>query len=264
MKKFPSLPFLAKRLTAIPLFFGIILTASFGLADYPELERLKNLKGGKDHRAEESAARDRAQLESAYRLAVQTAANLRYQEILHMVVEPREEVLDSVFDFRGLLLKHGEISVLPPVISEAGEALRIDEGGKSASFQTKSFLLLSGARIVSGPPDWRRYLYLDLKNPEEVHPTLLPASLKERESWKERIERGFQAGLEQGDILFKNQVALLTRDFLGLLLYEELKGEKRLKEPSVKDGSQERVSSPEELVLGVKRYELVTGGSFSE
>jgi defect-in-organelle-trafficking protein DotC len=233
-------------------------------AEDAELTRLKNLKGDTTANAASGALRDKAQKEAAYSASIQLGINTRYAAILETVVGPLEKRLDCIFDFQGLMIRDGDVNVLPPVLTEAGSALRVGENGKSATYQSGSFLMVSKAKIVPTPPNWREYLFIDLVPPEEIHPGLYPVGQKEAALWRERAAEGFALGIEQADLLFKNQVALLTRDFCGLLLYEELRGEKRVSSPEVENNGLASKVSDSELVFGLKNYELVSGGRFEE
>jgi defect-in-organelle-trafficking protein DotC len=244
------------------LVFSFLIFPSEHLAGGDELSRLKELSGSDTTRIEEGALRDRAQKEAAYSSAIQAGTLHRYQEILEKVVTPHEKILDSVFDFQRLMIKDGDVTVQPPVLTEAGEALRVSGSGKSATYQSSSYFMLSKAKIVSVAPNWRAYLYLDLTEPEEIHQSLLPLGSKEKALWRERIDMGWQIGLEQADELFKARLAKLTQDFTGLLLYEELKGE--LSPPELDNESIGKVVSDRELSLGLKSYNLSFEGSFED
>ena len=239
------------------------LCAGALFAESGDLTKLKNMRGGSGSEAG-GAPRERAQKEAAYSQAIQLGARSRYQEILDSVVRPAEKRLDAVFDFKALLIRQGGVTVLPPVLGEAGAALRVDGGGRSAEYQDASFFMVSKAKIVSGPPDWRHYLYLDLKAPDAVPESLRPQSATESSKWKERVVAGWEIGTEQADVLFRSQVAKLTRDYAGLLLYEELKGAKRVEPPRLAETGAAEVKSESELVYGRRRYELLFEGSFEK
>jgi defect-in-organelle-trafficking protein DotC len=229
-----------------------------------ELTRLKTLKGSGSSKESDSLLRDKAQKEAAYSTAIQLGTNSRYREILKTVVEPLEKSLDSIFDFKRLMIREGDISVIPPVLSEAGKALRVGESGKSAVYQEQSFLMVSKAKIVPVSPNWREYLFIDLKNPSDIHESLFPQNMKERSLWQERVQKGWEIGIEQGDLLFKNQVAKLTRDYTGLLLYEELKAKKQLETPTIENKAIGEKVTQNELVHGLKSYELSFDGGFEK
>jgi defect-in-organelle-trafficking protein DotC len=256
-----NLPLIAV-LIVLTLLIGLIGLPAVSFAESRELARLKNLQGDGGAEVASGAPRDRAQKEAAYSTAIQLGTNSRYQEILDTVVKPLEGRLDAIFDFKRLMIREGEVSVLPPVLTEAGRALRVGESGKNATYQSGSFLMVSGARIVPNPPDWREYLYMELIDPEEIHPSLYPVGAREGSLWRERADQGYGIGREQADVLFQNQVARLTRDFTGLLLYEELKGGKQVSSPKVTNQGTEELVNDFELVYGLTSYELFSEGAF--
>jgi defect-in-organelle-trafficking protein DotC len=210
------------------------------------------------------APRERAQKDAAYSSAIQAAAKERYEGILATVVRPMEGRLDAIFDFGSLMLPQGQVQVIPPVLSSAGSALRVEGGGRAATSQEGSILMVSKARIVPGPPNWRNYLFLDMPVPDETHPSLLPVGAREISLWRERVARGWEVGISQADALFKSQVARLVRDYCGLLLYQELKGDGRVSPPELKEAPLGTVLKEGELVEGLTGYELLFEGGFRE
>ena len=59
-------------------------------------------------------------------------------------------------------------------------------------------------------------------------------------------------------------MALLTRDFTGLILYEELEGGKQVSSPELSDSGGSELVSDRELVYGLRSYELTFEGSFEK
>jgi defect-in-organelle-trafficking protein DotC len=254
-----------KRFIIVMCVFSLsLLSSALLMAEDASLERLKGLKGRNDSKQEDSELRDSAQKDAAYAVAIQSATNRRYREILERVVKPLEKRLDVIFDFQRLMMVEGDVSVVPPIISQAGEALRVEADGRSAVFQSESFLMVSKARIAPVCPNWREYLYIDLLDPEDIHPSLLPVGTTERSLWEERVTRGWDIGLEQAELLFENQVAKLTRDFTGLLLYYQLNAEKQVTSPEVKNQKVGSKATGDELIHGLQSYELSKEGAFDK
>ncbi|MDR1037128.1 MAG: type IV secretory system conjugative DNA transfer family protein, partial [Deltaproteobacteria bacterium] len=112
--------------------------------------------------------RDRAQREAAFTSSVQAGAAWRYAGILEERVRPNEAVLDRLFDFGLLMIRKGDVFVLPPVAVKAGRAVRLEEGSLAARGQERSYRLVERARMALGPPDWREYLAMDLPAPPET------------------------------------------------------------------------------------------------
>ncbi|MDR1166074.1 MAG: type IV secretory system conjugative DNA transfer family protein [Deltaproteobacteria bacterium] len=248
---------------AAALFF---LSAALGppaaaAGDPPELQKLLRLEGARES-AVLGELRDRAQRDAALMSSIQAGTRWRYREILEKEVLPLSRRLDALFDFRPLLIREGNLLIVPPVVAEAGFALRVEDGQKKASTQEKSYLLVSKAKIASVPPNWRSYLLADLGGDAETHPSLWPVGAGEKRAWAQRIRKGFALGAEQGDLLFASRLAELKRDYLGLWLYRELYGAKLLSPPEAQSDREEISVGERSLIYGLTLYDLLRDGSF--
>jgi hypothetical protein len=122
--------------------------------------------------------------------------------------------------------------------------------------------MVKKARLSSTLPNWRSYLYLDLKDPEELHPSLLPRDGTERVRWRERVHKGWAIGVEQADVIFQSRVAELVRDYTGMLLFLELNGNHIVLPPKVKVSLQGKNITETELIYDLTNYGLEKDGSF--
>ncbi|MDR3153434.1 MAG: type IV secretion system DotC family protein [Deltaproteobacteria bacterium] len=227
-----------------------------------ELQRLRALKGGDAADARPGPPRDRAQREAAFSASVQAGARWRYARILEERVAPNEAKLDRLFDFKALMIRKGDVWVLPPVATGAGRAVRLEEGSLKASGQEKSYRLVEKAKMALGPPDWREYLAAGLPQPEDIHPSILPSGLREARLWRERVDKGWKTGAEEAEDLFRRRAALLARDYAGMLLFRELSGERLVSGPEVKVTGKARSARDEELVYMLTEYGLESRGTF--
>jgi defect-in-organelle-trafficking protein DotC len=248
---------------ALVLFLAAPAGAAGGDGEEPqELQRLRGLRGG-DAPAATGPPRDRAQREAALSTSVQAGAVWRYRRIVEERVMPNAKALDRLFDFSLLLIRRGDVFVLPPVAVRAGRAVRLEDGNLRARGQERSYRIVEKARMALGPPDWREYLLADLPGPQETHPSILPSGAAEARLWRERVDRGWRAGVEEAEALFKARSALLARDFSGMLLYLELRGERLVSAPEVSVKGRARTASDEELVYMLTDYGLESRGSFA-
>jgi hypothetical protein len=194
---------------------------------------------------------------------VQAGAAWRYARIVEERVSPRERELDRLFDFGRLMIRRGDVYVLPPVAVRAGRAVRLLEGGLGARGQERSYRLAERARLALGPPDWREYLLADMPAPAETHPSLLPATAAEARLWRERVGRGWATGTEEAEGLFRRRAALLARDYAGMLLYLELQGGGLASATEVSVRGLARSARDEELVYMLTDYGLEGRGSLA-
>jgi hypothetical protein len=207
------------------------------------------------------AIRERALKEAALSSAIQAGARWRYQKILDEIVGPREKLLDDLFDFSQLVSGNGKLVMIPPVATSAGEAIRLADS-RTALGQDGSYSLIGQARLAGIAPNWRHYL-LDLpQGPSEIHPALKPKGGAELKQWKKEVDRGWKLGEEQANHLFASNVASLTRDYVGMMIFNRLVFEKYAQEA----GTQETITDLEvresEIVFKKTLYQLVGEDGF--
>lgn len=138
-------------------------------------------------------------------------------------METRARYLDKVFDFRQLLIPAPSgLLIEPPVISEAIDAMLIDNRGLEAAVADRVLNIGQNARIVSTPRTWRAYLertWGDVEPPPDV---LRPANKEERAKWKGWIEEGWGKGIDQADEIFQADLNQLVADYQGMIRYRNL------------------------------------------
>lgn len=170
--------------------------------------------------------------EAAFVLGAQEGVQWRYAEII-TILKDREAQMDSVFDFGALMLNGGR--VLPPVIVSAEQALRV-ESPVEASSADATYSILSPARIVSAPPNWRGYLFRENPPLETVHPAVLPWDSDEREIWRAAVLEGWKRGLRHADRVFETGLNRLTRDYRGMLRFKLLAEQGMVSVPELHEG----------------------------
>ena len=138
-------------------------------------------------------------------------------------METRARYLDKVFDFRQLLVPASSgLLIEPPVISEAMDALIIDNRGIEAAVADRVLNIGQNARIVSAPRTWRSYLerqWGDIDPPPDV---LRPADEEERKVWEKNIREGWELGINQADEIFQADLNQLVADYQGMVRYRSL------------------------------------------
>ena len=126
--------------------------------------------------------------------------------------------LDAIYDFNSLLLEH---NVLPPVLLEGRKLLNLADM-QTIRISDRTYKVAKQAHFVTTPPNWRQYLWMDYVKPEYPHVSLLPTNKNEREIWCMAVEKGWQQGVEQADIILEENIARIKEDFVGMILYRKL------------------------------------------
>jgi defect-in-organelle-trafficking protein DotC len=194
-------------------------------------------------------------------MAVQAGARWRYQEIVEDIIKPREELLDQLFDFESLVSKNGPVVMIPPVATQAGQAVRLKDS-QTALGQDGSYSLISKARLATVKPDWRHYLLKIPQGPGEIHETLKPKGFKELQRWRKQFDRGWAQGLAQADRLFASNVATLSRDYVGMMIFKRLILERYAREAGTSETITDLEVGESEIVFRKTLYQLVGQDSF--
>lgn len=148
---------------------------------------------------------------------------------INNVLTHNEALLYRIFNFNSLLL---DKNILPPVLVEGRNTLTL-AGPDVIRAADRYYQILKQARFVTAPPIWRDYLWLIYTTPECPDRTLLPRSRGERVLWKRYIDEGWQAGIQQADVIFKENLARLKRDYEGMLRYRTLLAQNMVSAPFV-------------------------------
>ncbi len=148
---------------------------------------------------------------------------------INKVLLMHENMLYRLFNFNAMLL---DKNVLPPVLTEGRNTLSLG-GTDTIRIADRTYQIISQARFVTAPPTWRNYLWLSYSAPEAPDRTLLPRNREERQVWKKYIEEGWKAGIQQAELIFKENVARIKRDFEGMIRYRTLLAQNMVSPPFV-------------------------------
>ena len=236
----------------------------------PTLQDLQNIEkenqstdgGGLPFDVREDAIR-----EAAFSYGARGGLAWRTYEI-RAELDKRARSLDKIYDFRQLLIPAPSgLLIEPPIIDEQINALLIQGDGQQAAVSDRIYNIINNARIVSTARTWRTYLERDWGG-EEIEPPpdiLRPENDKERRLWKERVAEGWEAGKQQADEIFTDDLNVLMADFQGMVRYRMLLAQGMISPPYALQvdrgvtggGEQMRVGDRAVQITGVP--ELITG-----
>ena len=164
-----------------------------------------------------SKIREMALKETALSLGAQSALAWRAKIIDNKLTEQARS-LDAVYNFNALILEH---NVLPPVLLEGRQTLNLADT-QTIRISDRTYKVSKQARFITTPPTWRQYIWMDYQQPDYPNITLLPKTPEERNIWEFYIERGWQQGSEQANIILQESIARLKEDYAGMILYRKL------------------------------------------
>jgi len=110
--------------------------------------------------------------------------------------------------------------------------MRLD-GMNAIRLSDQTYLIQSQARFVTVPPNWRDYLWMNFKAPPLPIDTMLPKTRDEQKVWAQYTAMGWQQGIQQANTILQGNLARLTRDTKGMLLYSKLLAEGMVSQPFV-------------------------------
>lgn len=184
------------------------------------LKAMGSTKKASERRAtkeSQTKIRSMALRETALSLGAQSGLAARAKDIDEQLVKQTRN-LDAIFDFNSLILDN---NVLPPVLLQGDNTLNL-ASEQVIRVSNRTYKLAKQARFITTPPNWRQYLWLDYKKPDEPHVSMLPNTKEERQIWCYYVERGWQNGLEQADTILSENIARIKEDFTGMILYRKL------------------------------------------
>lgn len=191
-------------------------------------ESLLTASGVQDYKPAIGALRAQALRETALSLGARGGLAERAQFINNTLLN-YEPLLAKIFSFYGLML---DDNILPPVLSEARNTLNLEDGS-AIRVAERNYKIINQARFVTAPPTWREYLWMNYDIPELPDSSLLPRSKPERIVWEKDIQEGWEAGNKQADVIFRENINRLVRDFNGMILYRKLLAQNMVSEPFV-------------------------------
>ena len=173
--------------------------------------------------AEERAAKRRGEAQRLAALAWASQAGLAHRgREIAALLEKRSKALSAVFDFRALMLDRGGFLVMPPVLAETRDAVRI-EPGRAASAR-RVLRIAAGERIVGAPPVWSDWLEREWEAARPPASVLFPRNAEERARWNGWLEEGWKHGVRLAEDIHASDLERLVAAFEGVVRWHRLHG----------------------------------------
>lgn len=199
--------------------------------------------------------------------AVSYAAQAGYQ---HRVWEAMRQLehdsakLSRAFDFNRVAYSAPRETgyILPPVVSRATAAIKVDESGQSAVAADEFYRLEIPGRIVTIVPTWRDYLVIPREEASEPDDDFLPQDKEEKQVFDRFAAEGWQAGVEQADEALALNFARLRRDYLGMVEYRRMVQAGLVRELVLESSKRRSAGEGDELYIGERRVRIVSTARF--
>lgn len=222
-------PFMNKLIPVILITMSLAgcATQSNSAFDNPK-DRLLDLSPNKTERTRVNIMRVQALRDTALSVGARGGLAWRSDEI-NQIIARYEKLLPRIFNFNGLMLDH---NILPPVLIEARNTLNLS-GTDTIHISDRSYEILKQASFTTAAPHWRDYLWLTYEKPELPDKSLLPYTKEERAIWQKYIDEGWQAGVTQANLIYRENLGRLKRDFEGMVRYRSLLAQNMVSAPYV-------------------------------
>lgn len=203
------------------------LTACTLRSKTDNLQTLQKLSVG-GSKAKTGVIRSQSLRDTALSIGARGGLAWRATQINNVLLQ-HENMLYRLFNFNAMLL---DKNVLPPVLTDARNTLTLG-GTDTIRIADRTFQIVEQARFVTAVPVWRDYLWLSYAPPETPDKSLLPKNREEQIVWKKFIDEGWRAGVQQAEIIFKENIARLQRNYKGMILYRTLLAQNIVSPPFV-------------------------------
>lgn len=160
--------------------------------------------------------RSKALNEAAITIGIQSAIKFRYSKINEQLESISSEL--DLFDFKPLLLQE---KMMPPIIAEADGTYGLKEDG-SATSSMMAFEIISDAKLVAAPPQWRDYLIQEFDVNTDLNAALKPKDDAEMAIWKQGLKNGWEEGIKLADRMSIENWNRLMRDYRGAIRFHRL------------------------------------------
>ena len=140
----------------------------------------------------------------------------RSWEIEHKVIARHTKNLDRLYGFRRLTETRHGFTLVPPVVGETRQAIRLGRDGQRAASATRVVRIMESERLATAPPHWRDFLVRRWREPEPPVSVLFPRTDEEKADWARWIAEGWGQGARQADAIFAADLDRLNGVLEGL------------------------------------------------
>ena len=139
------------------------------------------------------------------------------------ILERRGRELSRTYDFRLVArpAPSGAGYVIPPSVSLSVNLVRT-ETADIAVAADEQFEIAEKGRLAPMVPTWRDYLLFFPQTPASLPESLKPVGDGEEDFFRNWLELGWNAGIEQANAELEARLSRLRQDYEGMLLYRKL------------------------------------------
>lgn len=227
----------------------------------PSLEALQALAAAQND-ARPPTGRSERLREAALAVGAQGGLAWETARIRELLLNTADR-LDRAFDFRPLILRdRSGIALLPPVVAEGQDLWESQDRGRVLRLADAAYEILAPARFVPDAPLWQAYLLRSFPPPEPP-PETLPRTEAERDLWRTAVAEGWDAGRRQAHAILERDLALLERDFQGMVRYRRLVAEGKATPPAVAEARHGVTGTDTAVRVGDRTLRIATDAALN-
>ncbi len=205
-------------------------------------------------------ARNQAVYDTAFSLGIKAGMQQQINNI-YLIVDKNVNNLNKIYNFEPYLIYN---RVVPPVITEARN-LYNQNGEDSVRLSGALYKIERKARITSVAPNWREYLSFPRNgSPITNNISIKPRNSNEVDLWKKGVRNGYAEGVEQANILLKQSLDRLNRDYIGMLRFHRFLVEGKVTLPVLAQSHMEINKNGSSLILNEELLRLTVQSDFAE
>lgn len=175
----------------------------------------------------------KAMTDYAKSVAIRSGIKARIKTINEVLVENSRD-LDAIYDFNTLMI---DGKVVPPVISEANN-LYNQKNATQINRAQKIFKIERQAKFASTAPVWQEYLSFPVEASAFERYAYVAGEMKPKDSielkaWQDATVEGWNLGVNQANIILKQGLERLNRDYVGMVRFHQFVMQGKLTMPVI-------------------------------
>lgn len=256
---------LSSKLAILACTVSVLSLSAAADTGAPTLEELQRYSGSKASSLVESIPEIRQAMirQAALNFGVSGGLAWRTEKTNKMLAGAAAQ-LTKVYNFNALMIKApAGFLIQPPVVVKQDSVVRVRDDGQAASLVDTVYMIVAPGRLRTNAPLWQEYLIRDWPAVTPPDDTALPTNDAERKLWAFHVERGWEQGVRQAEIIFEEDSAKLARTFEGMILYLTLVEEGRVQALYLADAERSvHVPDGATMKIGLRDVEIKQPAAF--
>lgn len=183
-------------------------------------------------------------------------------------LQHRSKELDKIYNFSYLMSmssdSSAEMYLVPPIVAQQNDVKVLDAKNNTLTMMGKVQSIITPARLVTTPLDWRQYLIFSAE-PEKtkIPESVMPVNDAEKAVWKKAVDKGWSEGEQVAEREMLSRFESLYRDAAGILWFNRLVEENKMEKPKLVMTRTAVAGDKNQLIENKVTYRIVTDSSMN-